>query len=412
MKQIKSIAIICLLLCAVSKAENIPPTTAILGAMSDEVEMLMDTLTERDERKIQGIRFVTGKMNGRQVVVARTGVGKVNAAMTATLLVEHFSPSEVIVTGVAGRINPGLSPGDIVIAKKTAQHDFGDLTAKGIENWGARNPINGERNPVFFPMSDRLLTVAKASVSHIEFEKIGTRAPKVIEGIVVTGDVFVSSDAKVTELRKSLQADAVEMEGAAIAQICWQQGVPCLIIRSISDNADAKANQDYEQFSKIAARNSAKLVEEIVKQLGSGASREEKPTLQPNALTPYEKEFQEMLSGSTLVGHFTMTGQENKTPREEKYTIKKVSKMRDNVWLFVVRVQYGNRDVTVPLPLEVQWAGDTPMVTLTDVELPRLGTYTARVLFYRNQYAGTWSGGDHGGQLFGRIIKTASDAAD
>jgi len=202
------------------------------------------------------------------------------------------------------------------------------------------------------------------------------------------------------------------MEGAAIAQICWQQGVPCLIIRSISDNADAKANQDYEQFSKIAARNSAKLVEEIVKQLGSEASREEKPTLQPNALTPYEKEFQEMLSGSTLVGHFTMTGQENKTPREEKYTIKKVSKMRDNVWLFVVRVQYGNRDVTVPLPLEVQWAGDTPMVTLTDVELPRLGTYTARVLFYRNQYAGTWSGGDHGGQLFGRIIKTPPDAAD
>ena len=156
MKQIKFIAIICILLCAVSKAENIAPTTAILGAMSDEVEMLADTLTEREERKIQGIRFVTGKMNGRQVVVARTGVGKVNAAMTATLLIEHFSPSEVIVTGVAGRINPELSPGDIVIAKKTAQHDFGDLTAKGIENWGAINPINGERNPVFFPMTDRL----------------------------------------------------------------------------------------------------------------------------------------------------------------------------------------------------------------------------------------------------------------
>ena len=408
MKQIKSITMICLLLCAVSKAENIPPTTAILGAMSDEVAMLADRLTEKEERKIEGIRFVTGKMNGRQVVVARTGVGKVNAAMTATLLVEHFSPSEVIVTGVAGRINPELLPGDIVIAEKTTQHDFGDLTPKGIENWGARNPINGERNPVFFPMTERLLTVAKASVSRVEFEKIGTRTPKVIEGIVVTGDVFVASDAKVAELRKRLQADAVEMEGAAIAQICWQQGVPCLIIRSISDSADAKADGDYEKFHKIAARNSAKLVGEIVKQLGSG----EKPTRQTNALKPYEKEFQEMLSGSTLVGHFTMTGQENKPAREEKYTIKKVSKMRDNVWLFVARVQYGNRDVTVPLPLEVQWAGDTPMVTLTAVELPRLGTYTARVLFYRNQYAGTWSGGDHGGQMFGRIIKTAPDAAD
>ena len=116
-----------------------------------------------------------------------------------------------------------------------------------------------------------------------------------------------------------------------------------------------------------------------------------------------EEHFRQSLSGATLVGHFTVGDQ--KDLREEKYTITKVSKIPGGLWLFQVRIQYGNRDVTLPLPLKVEWAGDTPVITLTDLSIPNLGTYTARVLIYRDQYAGTWSGGDVGGQMFGRLVR-------
>ena len=116
-----------------------------------------------------------------------------------------------------------------------------------------------------------------------------------------------------------------------------------------------------------------------------------------------EKRFAESLSGATLEGHFTM-GKDAKL-RDDKYTIQKVSKIGGNLWLFQARVQYGSHDVTVPLPLPVEWAGDTPVVELTDLTIPGLGTYTARVLFYRDEYAGTWKGKNAGGQMFGKIVK-------
>ena len=125
----------------------------------------------------------------------------------------------------------------------------------------------------------------------------------------------------------------------------------------------------------------------------------------PDNAAALEEHFQQSLSGATLVGHFTVGDQ--KDLREEKYTITKVSKIPGGLWLFQVRIQYGKRDVTLPLPLKVRWAGDTPVITLTDLSIPNLGTYTARVLIYRDQYAGTWSGGDVGGQMFGRLVRDA-----
>jgi len=123
----------------------------------------------------------------------------------------------------------------------------------------------------------------------------------------------------------------------------------------------------------------------------------------PDNAAALEEHFRQSLSGATLVGHFTVG--DRKDLREEKYTITKVSKISGGLWLFQVRIQYGKRDVTLPLPLNVRWAGDTPVITLTDLSIPNLGTYTARVLIYRDQYAGTWSGGDVGGQMFGRVVR-------
>jgi hypothetical protein len=119
-----------------------------------------------------------------------------------------------------------------------------------------------------------------------------------------------------------------------------------------------------------------------------------------------EKEFAETMSGATLAGRFTLLDASGEQPlKEDRYTLGKVAKLKNGFWSFETRIQYADHDVKLPLALQVKWAGDTPMITLTDVAIPGLGTFTARVLVYRGHYAGTWSGGDHGGHLFGKIVK-------
>ena len=116
-----------------------------------------------------------------------------------------------------------------------------------------------------------------------------------------------------------------------------------------------------------------------------------------------EKQLVETLSGATLTGRFTIGDKTGLT--EERYEIRSVSKLAGDTWLFTARVKYGSRDVTAPIPITVKWAGDTPVLTLTDLAIPGLGTYTARVVIYRGQYGGTWQGGKTGGHLFGRLTK-------
>ena len=122
-----------------------------------------------------------------------------------------------------------------------------------------------------------------------------------------------------------------------------------------------------------------------------------------------EKGFEESLSGCVFRGYFTLRGQEQaKGLKEEKYTITSVKKLPgdDDLWVFNVRIQYGDHDVALPLTLQVKWAGDTPVITLTDMLIPGLGKFTSRVIVYRGQYSGTWDGGgDHAGHLFGKIEK-------
>lgn len=121
---------------------------------------------------------------------------------------------------------------------------------------------------------------------------------------------------------------------------------------------------------------------------------------------PNEEEFSRMLTNATLVGQFT-SGKSG-PPKEDRYAITKVTKTAGDLWLVHARIQYGDHDVTVPVPVKVQWAGDTPVMSLTDVTLPKLGTFTVRLVFYRDQYAGMWSSSNgHGGQMFGRIERPA-----
>jgi len=194
--------------------------------------------------------------------------------MTTTLLLEHFQPTRVIFTGVAGGVDPNLEPGDIVIAKRTAYHDMGTLWSQGIEYGGVKSRMTGEPNPVFFPADPVLLAAAEEAAKSMAFGSVGLRTgqrpPRVVIGTVVTGDVFVAAKEKSAELAQELGASAVEMEGAAVAQLCYQRGIGCLVIRSISDKADRSAVMDKQLFYAMAAKNSAGLVMKIV---GEGLRR-------------------------------------------------------------------------------------------------------------------------------------------
>jgi adenosylhomocysteine nucleosidase len=244
--------------------------TAILGAFRDEVDLVLNQVQNKKEVVIQQIHFTEGILKGRKVVVALSGVGKVNAAIASTLILEHFHPSELIFTGIAGAVDPGLSPGDLVIGVEVGYHDYGALRPDSLEHWRTRNPVTNEQNPLYFPSDARLVQLAYTVSQSVKLERTGGNdsiAPRVVKGRIITGDEFISSQAATANLYKHLSASATEMEGAAVAQVCWQQHVPFVVIRSMSDRAGDNAHIDMDNFYHIAARNSASLVINIVANL-------------------------------------------------------------------------------------------------------------------------------------------------
>jgi adenosylhomocysteine nucleosidase len=245
--------------------------TGILGALDEEVQMIRQEMSNSKEVRMLGRRFLVGTLRGRPVVLAQTGVGKVNAATITALVLERFRPREVIFTGIAGGLNPTLRPGDIVVGTKLVQHDLGSYTPEGFVPRTWANPVDGKTNPLFFASEPYLIAmVERASrlVSLDSFDDNGVvRKPTIVKGIIATGDAFIASEAKKHDIRKQSQADAVEMEGAAVAQVCYQAGVPLVVIRSLSDSADNHATHDVQRFVGIAAQNSASLVMKTVELL-------------------------------------------------------------------------------------------------------------------------------------------------
>ncbi len=136
-----------------------------------------------------------------------------------------------------------------------------------------------------------------------------------------------------------------------------------------------------------------------------GDSKQAPPTTSAADQAQLEKQFEQTLSGATLIGFFTRSDRPEDPLHEDRYTISQVKPLKNGYWLFEARIQYEGRDLKVPLPLLVRWAGDTPVITVDRVLVPGLGVFTARVLIYGDQYAGTWDAGDHGGQMFGRIVR-------
>ena len=260
---------IVLLLCpAAALAQSV---IGVLG-IAREIVPIEKRLQDVREVTVKGYVFRVGTLNGQRVVVGRSGAGKVNAAIVATLLIGQFNPSAVFFSGTAGAIDPALRQGDVVIGATVAHHDAGQQTAEGIRRRGMRNAVTGELDPILLPAPESLLSVARQSAQALRLPPVKTpdgedKPPRIIEGVIVTGDVFLADNARRIALRESLGATAVEMEGAAVIQTCRQFSVPCLIIRSITDRADGEAPANYEQFLVTASENAAALVATVIADL-------------------------------------------------------------------------------------------------------------------------------------------------
>lgn len=233
---------------------------AVVGAMPEEIRLLTEALDKKKIIEKSGVMFYRGKLNGQKIVVLKSGVGKVNAAYATTVLLENFPVEKVIFIGVAGGLHPNSYPGDMVIAETVFQHDYARHLADEYVVNPTRNPTTNELNPLYFPCDTTLVSLAQKSSLNAELVKVDGRIPKIFSGNIATGDVFVSNSEKAKWLYEEFNALATEMEGAALGQVCFQQNIPFLIIRSCSDNANNQAHTDFGAFMKPAAENSIRVV--------------------------------------------------------------------------------------------------------------------------------------------------------
>ena len=224
----------------------------VIGAMDSELASLIAALEGGEERKLHGLTFHTGTLEGRPVVLVKCGVGKVNAARTAQVLMDAFDPSALINTGIAGGLAPGLSVGDAVVADGLVQHDF-DVTAFGHARGYLCTGGDSSRPTVFVPdqrVQDSLFQAACADLGQGHVHR----------GVVATGDQFISDRESKAAIWDQFHAYAAEMEGGAIAQAAALSGVPFGVIRVISDLADGTAPASFDQFEQETADRSADIV--------------------------------------------------------------------------------------------------------------------------------------------------------
>ena len=227
----------------------------IIGAMAEEVSELKASLQDAKVTKIARMEFCEGSFGNTDVVVVQSGIGKVNAAACAQILINHFGVTHVMNTGVAGSLNAKIDIGDIVVSTDAMYHDV-DATIFGY----AKGEVPQVGTASF--VADEMLR--KAAV-----EAVKEAAPDihVFEGRVVSGDQFISSREVKNNIRDTFQGDCTEMEGAAIAQVAYINEVPFVIIRAISDKADDSGQEAYDVFEKKAAMHCAHVVEYMISHL-------------------------------------------------------------------------------------------------------------------------------------------------
>ncbi|REK76347.1 5'-methylthioadenosine/adenosylhomocysteine nucleosidase [Paenibacillus paeoniae] len=225
----------------------------IIGAMAEEIELLHQHVAITSEFTKAGITYYEGTLHGKPVIYCKSGVGKVNAAVCTQLLLDAGA-SCVLFTGVAGALDPKLDIGDIVVSESCIQHDM-DCTPLGF----AKGVI---------PFHPRSEFVADKGLVDLAYEASERLFPgRSLKGKVLSGDQFIASREAVDELHQSLQGACAEMEGASVAQVCDMNGIPYVVIRSMSDKADGSAHVNFPEFTVKASANSHQIIEEMIKHI-------------------------------------------------------------------------------------------------------------------------------------------------
>lgn len=232
----------------------------IIGAMEEEVELLRNSLENAEAETIANCEFTTGTYQGQEIVLLKSGIGKVNAAMSTTILLHHFKPELVINTGSAGGFDKDLEVGSIVISNEVRHHDV-DVTAFGYEMGQV------PQMPAVFQSNPELVELAEKAVSELE------ELPYAI-GLIATGDSFMSDPERVEMVRSHFpEMKAAEMEAAAVAQVCYQFDTAFVVIRALSDIAGKESSVSFEEFLPKAAEHSTKIVLRVVERLTSRLER-------------------------------------------------------------------------------------------------------------------------------------------
>ncbi len=225
----------------------------IIVAMEEELEAVLNIMNNIEQKEIYGVNVQIGKIEQKEVVVVKSGVGKVNAARVTQILIDKLNVKSIINIGSAGALNPFLNIGDIVIGEKLIQHDF-DITAFDHD----KGYITGVGDYIY------------SNIELIEkFKKVANNLKekdyKIKTGIIATGDIFCTDIEMKNKIYSKFDADCVEMEGAAIAQVCYLDKIPFIVIRSISDSPNGNNEIDFDKYVELASKRCANILKEFLK---------------------------------------------------------------------------------------------------------------------------------------------------
>ena len=224
----------------------------IIAAMQEEMNAIKEIMKNITEKQIYELTFIEGKINEKACVLVQCGVGKVNSSRVTQILIDNYDIDYIINVGSAGTANDELNIGDIVIGKKLVQHDF-DITAFGHKKGYISNV--GESI-----ISDKELIQKFQKV----IEKIENKDYKIKIGTIASGDIFCTENWMKEKINKKFNADAIEMEGAAIAQVCYLDKIPFIIVRSISDSPNGNNNVTFEKYLEFASKRCRNIIEKFI----------------------------------------------------------------------------------------------------------------------------------------------------
>jgi adenosylhomocysteine/aminodeoxyfutalosine nucleosidase len=227
-------------------------TIGIIGAMVEEIQPLLDIFGKYKKNNYADNIYYETSYGNIDIVIAHSKIGKVFSTLTTTIMIERFKCEKILFSGVAGAIRSDLNIGDLIIANKLCQHDL-DITVFG-------HPHGFVPGGSVYISTDKKLN----QIASLVADDLGIDLK---DGIIASGDQFISSEDKKEFIKKEFKADALEMEGASVALVCDNLKVPCLVLRSISDSADGNANIDFDDFLIKSSQNSAEFMFKIIKKL-------------------------------------------------------------------------------------------------------------------------------------------------